>query len=116
MKSKMISSGKPKQNRLRVVERSPSEDTPTVNPDPDLPRVATSAGACPHCFGTGMEVVPEVGARRCRCQTSDHLERLFQEARIPARYQHCDLKNFEASLENAQDISKMKAKGEAILI
>ncbi len=112
----MISSEKLKQNRLRVVESSPSEATSTVNPDPDLPRVATSASACPHCFGTGMEVVPEVGARRCRCQTSDHLARLFQEARIPARYQHCDLRNFEASLEDPQDIPKLKAKGEAILI
>jgi DNA replication protein DnaC len=66
--------------------------------------------ACPFCFGTGMEMVPEVGARRCRCQSQDYRQRLFQAARIPRRYEHCFLANFEA---DHGDLSKWRAKGEA---
>ena len=43
-----------------------------------------------------MEVVPGEGARRCDCQITDQHERLFQNARIPARYRHCTLANYDA--------------------
>lgn len=71
---------------------------------------AVEQPTCPHCFGTGMEVVPEVGARRCRCQTPDHRERLLEAARIPPRYRHCTLQDYEAADD---DISKWIAKAES---
>ncbi len=57
-----------------------------------------------------MEVVPEVGARRCRCQTLDHGQRLLQAARIPSRFRNCKIENYEAA---ADELSKWKAKAEA---
>ena len=104
-------SEKSKNKRLRIVtgaadgtapaldERLETERPPTVQ-DPD----------CPHCFGTGMEVVPEVGARRCRCQTLDQRQRLFRSAHIPPRYQHCTLQDYKAA---DSETSKWIAKAEA---
>src|SRR2546421_6337309 len=74
---------KPKQNRFRVVGSSPADPDSVVNQDRDSAPDTGSEGACPYCFGTGMEVVPGVGARRCRCQSPDYRERLFRAARIP---------------------------------
>jgi hypothetical protein len=37
-------------------------------------RVSSTAGepvVCSFCFGTGMEVVPGKGARRCRCRVEE---------------------------------------------
>lgn len=82
----------------------------------DSPATSAPSSDCPHCFGSGMEIVPGEGARRCRCQSSDYIERLFQAAKIPRRYQHCELRNFEASVEDPRDFPKLRAKGEAILI
>jgi DNA replication protein DnaC len=104
-------SEKSKSKRLRIVtgaadgtapapdERAETEVSASVQ-DPD----------CPHCFGTGMEVVPEVGARRCRCQTLDQRQRLFRSAHIPPRYQHCTLQDYKAA---DSETSKWIAKAEA---
>ena len=50
--------------------------------------------ACPLCFGTGYEVVPGKGARRCECKTESAQQKLYAAARIPRRYEHCSLQNF----------------------
>jgi DNA replication protein DnaC len=100
----------PEQSKLRMV-KSVGPDSPT--PSGTEARIDTN---CPKCFGTGMEVVPGEGARRCDCRGAGDRERLFRNARIPPRYQHCTLTNFEASLEAPEDIPKLKAKGEALLV
>jgi DNA replication protein DnaC len=75
---------------------------------------APSASAeCPFCFGTGMEVVPGEGARRCRCQTPDHGERLLRAARIPPRYEHCTIQGYLAADD---ELSKWAAKMEAQIV
>jgi len=79
-----------------------SEQTP--------PKRTRDDAICPRCFGTGMEVVAGEGARRCDCQVADNRERLFRQARIPPRYQHCTITNYDVS---NNDESKWKAKGEA---
>jgi len=79
-------------------------------PESDAPSAPED---CPHCFGTGMEVVPGVGARRCRCQSPDHRQRLFQSARIPPRYQHCTIQGYEAADD---ELSKWAAKVEAQIV
>ena len=66
--------------------------------------------ACPKCFGTGLEVVPGEGARRCDCQVADHRERLFRHARIPPRYQHCTLANYDAGTSESMWIAKREAQ------
>src|SRR5215831_4512545 len=106
----MSSPEKANPKGLRIIDGGEAGQSPDPSPSrsPDT--------NCPRCFGTGMEVVPGEGARRCDCRVADHRERLFRNARIPPRYQHCTLTNFEASLEAPEDISKLKAKGEALLV
>ena len=70
-------------------------------------------GECPRCFGTGMEVIPGEGARRCRCQSPDQRDRLLQGARIPPRYQHCTIQDYEAAND---ELSKWAAKMEAQIV
>jgi DNA replication protein DnaC len=95
-----------KQSRnktLRIVEGS------SAGNETDEPKV-TPEEVCPRCFGTGMEIIPGEGARRCDCQTSIQHQRLFQSARIPARYQHCTLANYDAGESEAKWIAKREAQ------
>jgi DNA replication protein DnaC len=92
--------------RLRMVKGG---DEPPRTPEP--PRQAGANDAdCPRCFGTGMEIVPGEGARRCDCKIADDRERLFRNARIPARYQHCTLANYDAGTSEAMWIAKREAQ------
>jgi len=53
--------------------------------------------SCPVCDGTGWKMVERDGVRRatrCDCWREQMTARLFTEARIPRRYQHCDFGNF----------------------
>jgi DNA replication protein DnaC len=106
----MSSTDKPNTKRLRMVSSPPKETQ--SQPDENAEATAADGSACPHCFGTGMEVVPGLGARRCRCQTPDQGVRLFHAARIPPRYQHCTLANYDAG-ESELATSKWIAKREA---
>ncbi len=50
---------------------------------------------CPLCAGSGWEHVgPEALVRRCRCVQGARIKRLLAEARIPRRYEHCDLESY----------------------
>ena len=62
----------------------------------------TAAGVCPLCEGTGWKPVaarpsaPKDGrVTRCDCQLRARSERLLALARIPKRYDHCELSTFE---------------------
>jgi DNA replication protein DnaC len=104
-------SEKPKNKRLRIVTGAADGAAPESDERPETERPPSVQDPdCPHCFGTGMEVVPEVGARRCRCQTMDQRERLFRSAHIPPRYQHCTLQDYKAA---DSETSKWIAKAEA---
>src|SRR6202051_4343273 len=104
----MSQTEKPKSKKLRVVRSDQGLQREAKITEPDTP--AGSEGACPHCFGTGMEVVPGVGARRCRCQSPDHRSRLFQAARIPPRYQHCPIQNYvTGDTETSKWVAKIEA-------
>lgn len=50
---------------------------------------------CPHCLGSGWELVDGKGAKPCRCKTDARPETLLAAARIPKRFQHCGFHNFE---------------------
>jgi DNA replication protein DnaC len=55
--------------------------------------------ACPLCDDTGWKSIEVDGIRRvtrCDCVRESSTARALGQARIPRRYQHCDLKNFEA--------------------
>lgn len=84
-------------------ESRDSEETPP-------PATRAAGETCPRCFGTGMEIVPGEGARRCDCKSTDHREQLFRDARIPPRYQHCTLANYDAGTSESMWIAKREAQ------
>ena len=49
---------------------------------------------CPRCYGTGMEIVPGKGARRCECRKDNDRTKLLEAAHIPRRYRECSLSNY----------------------
>jgi DNA replication protein DnaC len=65
---------------------------------------------CPYCSGSGWERIEETGTvRRCRCGETARLERLLADARIPKRYEHCDLDSYIPN-----DESQKKAKADVV--
>ena len=65
--------------------------------------------ACVKCGGSGWEPVAATGTvRRCQCTEFARVERLLAEARIPKRYQHCDLESYE--IDNDSHDSQKSAK------
>ncbi len=52
--------------------------------------------SCPVCDDTGWQTIEEPSRRvvRCACWRRNLTARLLADARIPRRYQHCDLDNF----------------------
>ncbi len=53
---------------------------------------------CPQCQGTGWKSVVTGSDRRvtrCDCRLQARTEALLKAARIPKRYEHCELSNFE---------------------
>jgi DNA replication protein DnaC len=53
---------------------------------------------CSQCQGTGWKAVttgPERRVTRCDCRLQARTQALFDSARIPKRYEHCELSNFE---------------------
>ena len=58
----------------------------------------TAISGCPECIGTGWIRISKdgtSGVARCDCFRQARVQRLLANARIPSRYAHCDLKNFE---------------------
>ncbi len=52
--------------------------------------------ACSTCQGTGwIKVDSSEAVRRCQCSLDSKIVRLLEKARIPSRYEHCDLRNYE---------------------
>lgn len=61
------------------------------------------ADVCQLCFGTGLEVVPGRGARRCECarKTADDL---VAAAGLPERHAHCSLQNYTPEPGNGSQL------------
>jgi DNA replication protein DnaC len=59
---------------------------------------------CPQCDGTGWKPVEVDGVRRmtpCDCQNVERSASLLKQARIPPRYEHCELANFDVRKNTA---------------
>ena len=78
----------PAKNYPLTVISSPTSDDSSEAARPDSPAV------CAFCYGTGMEVVPGKGARRCRCRTEERQARLIAAAHLPRRYERCSFANY----------------------
>ncbi len=79
---------------------------PETEEDTSQQRVSTIAEpvVCSLCFGTGMEVVPGKGARRCLCRKRDVRTELLGAARIPRRYEECSLSNYQPATNNGSQL------------
>ena len=67
---------------------------------------------CAVCGGSGWEHVEGTATvRRCACLESLQAERLLVEARIPKRYQHCDLESYKPQSGNASQIQAKNVVG-----
>jgi DNA replication protein DnaC len=69
-----------------------------------LARLPEEPNACRFCYGTGMEVVPGKGARRCRCRAEEARAKLVEAARIPRRYERCSLSNYRPAKGNGSQL------------
>jgi DNA replication protein DnaC len=64
----------------------------------------TAAEVCPLCAGSGWKLVPgapERGVTRCDCQLRARGGAMIAAARIPKRYEHCELSNFTTDFPGA---------------
>jgi DNA replication protein DnaC len=63
-----------------------------------------SAEICPLCEGTGWKSVVQNGDRRvarCDCRLKARAQSLLETARIPKRYEHCELSSFTTDFPGA---------------
>jgi DNA replication protein DnaC len=73
--------------------------------------VKAPADVCPLCDGTGWKAVPasvnresstsERRVTRCDCRLRARAQTLLAAARIPKRYEHCELSNFDTDFPGA---------------
>lgn len=65
---------------------------------------AGTSNACPLCGGTGMKLVRRDGeqfAAECNCRVERKAGLRLKRARIPERYAHCSLDNFDTNFRSA---------------
>ena len=62
---------------------------------------------CPKCFGLGIEVIPDKGARPCDCRRRETQNQFFERARLPKRYERCHFSNYQVN----RDVSQKRALG-----
>jgi len=75
--------------------------------------VTTATETCPFCGGTGWQTIDHGKERevvRCECRVKNRGERLLAAARIPPRYEHCELGNFECDSEDRSPNSIWNAR------
>ncbi|MBL8148568.1 MAG: ATP-binding protein [Blastocatellia bacterium] len=72
------------------------------NPDP-----------CPLCYGTGWENIDGMGVRPCACRKKSREQKLFAMARIPKRYENCQLDNYYP--QGAQNSQSFLSQAKALL-
>ncbi|MGA8869377.1 MAG: hypothetical protein WB510_20545, partial [Candidatus Sulfotelmatobacter sp.] len=68
----------------------------------------TPAAVCPLCEGTGWKTVSAKAdapkdrrVTRCDCQLRERSQSLLAAARIPRRYEHCELANYDTDFPGA---------------
>lgn len=85
-------------HRLEVVESG----EPEINSPAGSHEVQTEV--CSFCYGSGMEIVPGKGARRCRCRAEEKRAKLFEAANIPRRHSECSLESYHPAKGNGSQL------------
>lgn len=68
----------------------------------DVPQTNDEPEVCSKCYGSGMEIVPGKGARRCECRKQKSHSNLIEKAKIPKRYENCHFHSYRV-LNPSQD-------------
>jgi DNA replication protein DnaC len=68
-----------------------------------------AAEVCPFCGGSGWRSAEQNRVVRCDCRLKHRSETLLAAARIPKRYEHCELSNFEFDGPHARLMSARMA-------
>jgi DNA replication protein DnaC len=70
-----------------------------------------AAQICSDCGGTGWQKVLRDGVEgvvRCECVKTSRADRLLEHAKVPLRYAHCELDNFDPLSSRDRSIEKAK--------
>src|SRR5690349_15595315 len=65
--------------------------------------------ACSICNDTGWKRTEEGRVTKCECQRRERADKLLENARIPERYKHCEISNFDV-LPGRFEMGMHKAK------
>ena len=84
----------PKSHNLTAV---PNFNYAIADPEPD-----DGSDVCPLCFGSGMEVVSDMGARPCECRRQNAHSSLLEKVRLPKRYANCHFYNYKPANASQQ--------------
>jgi DNA replication protein DnaC len=76
----------------------------------DAPEIGDEPEVCPKCYGSGMEVVPGKGARRCECRKQNSHTNLLDKTRIPKRYLDCHFHSYRAMNPSQERAFKYASK------
>src|SRR5947209_17759929 len=85
-------------HRLEVVESGEPEISSPAGSH------AVQTKVCGFCYGSGMEVVPDKGARRCRCRNEERRAKLFEAANVPRRHSECSLESYKPTKGNSSQL------------
>ncbi|MEJ7616607.1 MAG: ATP-binding protein [Pyrinomonadaceae bacterium] len=69
-----------------------------------MPQQCEVVRNCELCLGTGMEVVPGKGARRCCCRAESLQSNFAVSAQIPLRFAECTLQNYTPAQSNGSQL------------
>ncbi len=100
-----MSSDHAKKTPLRAVPERNAE-TPAL-PFDRAPASAPQQAApapCSRCFGSGYEVLGGKGALRCRCREGTAQSKLVEAARIPRRYDACNMQSYYPAPNNGSQL------------
>ena len=94
---------KTRPNRLKAVPRSDLQDAGET-------LEASGADECQTCFGTGIEIVPEKGARPCSCRTQNAHSTSLNRVKLPNRYASCHFHNYKPQNPSQDRAFKLASK------
>ncbi len=81
-------------------QETPKKHTLKAVPTSRAEAAAVDADTCPRCFGTGMEIVPDKGARFCDCRKKRQQSGQIAAVRLPRRYDGFHFSNYKPQNES----------------
>src|SRR6476469_7575131 len=81
-------------------QETPKKHILKAVPTPRDEAALIESDVCPKCFGTGMEIVPEKGARFCDCRKKRQQSGQIAAVRLPRRYDGFHFSNYKPQNES----------------